>query len=200
MLIGGVTGGIGSGKSIVCEIFRQLGIPVYNADERAKYLIHYNTELKKALQNTFGNHIYQSNGALDKSKLASIIFNDKQALETINALVHPLVGNDFKQWMKQFCSQKKMVIKEAAILFESNTYRSLDFIITVIAPRELRIQRVISRDRTSREKVEKRMNNQWSDEKKTEMSDFVIINDEKQAVIPQVLNIYQQLTQHNQAQ
>ncbi len=195
MLTIGVTGGIGSGKSIVCDIFKQLGIPVYNADKRAKYLINNNENLKTALQNTFGNDIYQPNGTLDKPKLASIIFNNKQALERINALVHPAVKDDFQQWVTRLPAQNKLVIKEAAILFESNTYQYLDTVITVTAPRELRIQRVMKRDNTSRKNVEKRMNNQWSDEKKIKMSDYVIVNDEKRAVITQVLNIFEQLKQ-----
>jgi dephospho-CoA kinase len=191
----GVTGGIGSGKSLVCDIFRKLGVPVYNADERARWLMNEASEIKKILVARFGPSIYK-NDQLDRRVLAEMIFNDKKAIEFVNGIVHPAVGHDFEVWCSRYHSSP-LVAEEAALLFESGSYKKLDKLVTVFAPEEIRIKRVMKRDHTTFDHVKSRMNNQWSDEEKIKLSDFIIYNDEKSSVLEQVLNLYQQLINDN---
>ncbi len=189
MLKIGVTGGIGSGKTLICTAFSKMGIAVYNADYEAKQLISNNSYVKNKLIHTFGHKIYKPEGGIDRKKLASIIFNNKKALETINAIVHPAVEKHFKDWADTK-TDKKFVIKEAAILFESGSYKELDKIITVTAPEEVRIERVMNRDKIGRQSVEARIKNQMPDKQKIELSDYVIYNDGKQMLLPQIIEIY----------
>jgi len=190
MLKIGITGGIGSGKSIVCEIFRQLGVPIYNADYEAKLLINNNLEIKRKLTDSFGFDIYTETGILNRPLLANIIFNDKQALKTVNSIVHPAVKQHFVSWAEQNkCAP--YIIKEAAILFESGSYKQLDKIITVFAGEELRIQRVLQRDAGTREAVLARISKQMSEEEKINLANYIIYNDDNQLVIPQVLKLHQ---------
>jgi dephospho-CoA kinase len=191
MISVGITGGIGSGKTSVCRFFKTLGIPVYYADERAKWLMEHDVDLKKKITDTFGSEAY-INGILNRQFLAKTVFANDEQLKKLNALVHPAVGADTANWMQQQLHQP-YVLYEAAILFESGSYKMLDKIITVFAPKELRLKRVIERDKVSREDVEARMNKQLPDEEKMEKSDFVIYNDGSHTLISQILNIHQEL-------
>ncbi|HEX2937090.1 MAG TPA: dephospho-CoA kinase [Bacteroidales bacterium] len=183
----GITGGIGSGKSIVCALFAGIGIPVYDSDSRAKKLMNEDETIKQSLTGYFGKEIY-AEGTLNRSLLAQRIFNNKPALEFVNNIVHPAVRNDFLQWAS--CQNAPYVIEEAALLFESNAYQLLDKVITVSCPEELRIQRVIERDKTTRENVLQRIKNQLPESEKVNRSDFVIINDDQHSLIEQVNNIH----------
>lgn len=170
----GITGGIGSGKSVICKIFNSLGIPVYYSDLRAKELLNSSQEIKTALTDIFGNDLYTKDG-IDKTKLANIIFNDKSSLEKVNKIVHPIVMNDYFLWCEK--QHSEISINESAIIFEANLKDNFDYIITVTAPKEKRIERVIKRDNTRREEVISRINHQYPDELKAKESDSVIIND-----------------------
>jgi len=187
MLKVGVTGGIGSGKSTVCMIFETLGIPVYDADTRAKQLMNTDPELKTALKGYFGDGIFNDE-TLDRRQLADIIFNDPKALEMVNSWVHPAVASDFEHWCIQQTSP--YVIEEAAIIFESGMAQRFDKVILVTAPERLRIERVCDRDQITPEFVRKRMDNQWSEEKKIALADYIINNDNEYLLIPQVMEIH----------
>ncbi|MBL7884254.1 MAG: dephospho-CoA kinase [Bacteroidia bacterium] len=189
----GITGGIGSGKSTVCKVFELLGAPVYYADDEAKKMLDFDTSIKSNLIYLFGNSVLNDEGTIDRKKLASIVFNDKAKLEKLNSIIHPAVASHFEEWC-QLNKSALFIIKEAAILFESNAYKQVDKIITVVAPVELKIERVLKRDATTKEDVLNRMANQMSDEEKIKKSDFVINNDEQQLIIPQVLVIAKQLS------
>ena len=186
----GITGGIGSGKSTIAKVFMSIGYPVYNSDTRAKELINSNEELINSIKLSFGDDLYNSQG-LDRKKMASIVFNNPEKLELLNSIIHPTVGKDFEKWIDS--QNTSFILKEAAILFETGIYKSLHKIILVSAPQETRIERVIKRDNTNREEVLSRMNNQWSEEKKTELADYVIDNSGNKLVIPQVLEIIKQI-------
>lgn len=191
MIKTGITGGIGSGKTSITKIFEILGVPVYNADFQAKKLINSNEAIISAISDTFGNNIYQ-NGKIDRAKLAGIVFNNKEALQKLNQIVHPEVQKDYEKWLENHadCSY---TLKEAALLFESESYKLLEYVICVYAPEEIRIERIIKRDNVSKENVLSRIQNQLSDKIKISKSNAVIYNDDKQLVIPQVLNIHKTL-------
>ena len=173
MIIVGLTGGIGSGKTTVAKQFSELGIPVYIADEEAKDLMRRSKIIKRKLIKLFGDEAYIDN-ELNKPFLANIIFNDKAYLQKMNAIVHPKVAKHFEKWvLKQNASY---VIKEVAILFENGGHKSCDLVITVTAPKETRIKRLLKRDHTTKEKINAIMKNQWTDEEKIKYSDFVIEN------------------------
>lgn len=188
----GITGGIGAGKSIVSEIFRTFGIPVYDADMMAKKLMNDHTDLKKAIIKAFGKLAYKD-GNLNRTYLAQIVFKDEENLTLINKLVHPVVINDYNHWLeKQY--NRLYSVKEAALLFESGSYSDLDKIIFVYAPRVLRINRVLMRDsHRTKSDIEIIMARQMSDNKKKKLSDYVIVNDEHNMLIPQVLEVHQKL-------
>lgn len=169
----GLTGGIGSGKTTVAKMFMAHGIPVYIADEEAKKLMESETIVNQ-VKLKFGDRIIVNN-KIDRTKLADIVFNKPEKLEQLNAIIHPLVQKHFKDWLKNHATVP-FVIKEAAILFETGGHKQCDKVITVIAPQLLRIERVILRDKSDKETVLRRINNQWSDEKKILLSDFVIEN------------------------
>lgn len=188
MLKIGITGGIGSGKSIVCDIFKKLGTPVFNADFAAKHLMNTSPNIKQKIIDTFGADIYLNSNILDRKKLASIIFNDQIALKKINAIVHPAVRDFFETWALQL--QAKYVIQEAAILFETGQIDQFDKIVLVIAPLEVKIERVMQRDKILRELVVERIKNQLPDSEKISRSDFVILNDGQQMLLPQIINIH----------
>lgn len=190
MLIVGITGGIGSGKTIVSKIFSVLEIPVYYADTEAKKIL-YLPELREKLLKIFSKDILDQRGEPDRKKISAIVFNDKEKLEQLNALIHPAVVTAFENWKQK--QNAPYILKEAAILFESGTYKGCDKIVTVVSPRDLKIKRIIARDNFTEEEVLKRMNNQMNDEEKIKRSDFVIYNDEKQLLIPQVLKIHEEL-------
>ena len=192
MLQVGITGGIGSGKSTVCKIFETLGIPVYYSDDRAKWLMVHDPELVQGIKNLLGEGAYTPDGALDRAYVAQQIFNDKEKLSGINGLVHPAVARDGYQWHH---SQKEVpyTLKEAALIFESGSYRLLDKVITVFAPKELRLERVMQRDGSDRAAVESRMNKQMPEEEKLQLADFVIYNDGSRSLIEQVMEVHQGL-------
>lgn len=186
----GITGGIGSGKTVVSKIFNVLGIPLYNADERAKWILANNLEVKEGLIQLFGKEAFQNN-QLNRQYISQQVFNDKAKLEKLNALVHPQVGLDFEKWLEGK-QQFPYILKEAALLFEAGSYKGLDKIITVYAPLELRIQRVLERDPFRNEEgVKKIMKEQIAEEEKMERADYIIYNDEKKMLIPQVMKLHE---------
>jgi dephospho-CoA kinase len=186
-----ITGGIGSGKSTVCKVFEKLGIPVFNADAVAKSITNNNKYAKSKLIDLFGNSIYHSNGVIHRKKLADIIFNNNIALQKVNKIIHPLVFEEFENWsLKQ---TTPYVVQESAIVFENKNTLRFDKIITVTSPVEIRIERCMKRDSISREQIEERMKNQLSDDEKIALSDFVIVNDNTEMILPQILNIHNKL-------
>lgn len=191
MLKIGLTGGIGSGKSTIAKIIGTLGYPVYISDLRASELINQNEEIRTRLTALFGKDIYLSSGLLDKKRLATIIFNDKEAIKQVNGIVHPVVTHDFTAWCA--AQQGPLVFFESAILFEAKLEHLFDAIILISTDMETRIQRVISRDIVSRAKVIERINNQMPDEIKQSKSNFVIYNNDDDKVVKQILSIIRQL-------
>jgi dephospho-CoA kinase len=187
MLKVGLTGGIGSGKSTVAEIFAQLKIPIYLSDDRAKDLMVNNSSVKSAVISLFGKESYVD-GELNRTFIASKVFSDQKELEKLNAIVHPALKTDFENWCKNQTSI--YVVKEAAILFESGANKGLDKVILVEAPKEMRIKRVMERDKVARNLVLARMDKQWSDKRKSELSDYIIQNDGLHLVLEQVLKIH----------
>ena len=187
----GITGGIGSGKSTVCGIFSRLGIPVFNADQESKNLLDSDPALRKLIRQNFGKSIYKASGAVDRKKLAAIVFADPARLNLLNSLVHPAVKRRFSAWVSEQ-TNVPYVIKEAAILFESGSWKDVDHVVTVLSPRELRISRVMQRDGIARSLVEERMSHQMSEEEKVKRSGSVIYNDEKKMVLPQVLKLHRE--------
>ena len=169
----GLTGGIGSGKTTIANYFKSFGIPVYIADDEARKIMQ-SVEIISAIKNVFGDTVFE-NEKLNREELAKIVFNNPEKLEKLNNIVHPAVKKHFEQWLLQHTAAP-YVIYEAAILFESGSYKNCDLIITVTAPIESRIQRVVERDKTTRELVLKRINAQWTDEQRISKSDFIIEN------------------------
>ena len=186
----GLTGGIGVGKTYVAKIFQKLGIPVFNSDKHAKLCLMNDLNLKKNIENQFGKDIY-FNGVLQRKRLAEIVFNDTDALTKLNILVHPVVKKSFRLW----CQKQKtnLIIKEAAILFESNSEKDLDFVICVSAPYDERIRRLKERDRCSENDIKQRMSQQMDEDEKQKLSNFIITNDSKQLVLPQIINIIKEI-------
>lgn len=182
----GLTGGIGSGKSTVAKHFEKLGIPVYIADLEAKKILDTTIVIDKIID-AFGEEILETE-KIDRKKLAEIVFQQPEKLQILNSIIHPEVAKHFRNWVNE---NKKydLVIKEAAILFESGSYKDCDKIILVTAPKETRIQRVIERDNISRAAIENRMANQWSEEKKEKLSDFIIINEDLAEALKSAENI-----------
>jgi len=187
----GITGGIGSGKTFVGEVFNKLGIPVFNADVQAKLCMEDNESLRHDIKDAFGDDIYK-NGSLQTKFLAEIVFNDSQALEKLNALVHPVVKKAFEDWCEK--QESNIIIKEAAILFESNSHIGLDKVICVSAAEDIRIKRVMDRDNISKQQVASRIEKQMSQSEKEELSDFLISNNGDQLLLPQILKIINQIS------
>jgi dephospho-CoA kinase len=190
MLKIGLTGGIGSGKTTVSQIFSVLGIPVFYADDVARRLMNEDEDLKKNIIQLFGENAYHGD-ALNRKFIAGIVFNDKYKLEQLNAAVHPVTIAAAEQWMKKQTSP--YIIKEAALMFESAAAVHLDYVIGVYAPQHMRLHRVMQRDHSKREEVLARMNNQIDETIKMKLCDFVIVNDEQQAVLPQVASLHEKL-------
>lgn len=190
----GITGGIGSGKSTVCQFFKILGIPVYSADDRAKWLMSNDPELKSILSKEFGEETYLSDGTLNRNFLAQTVFSDAEKVKKINAIVHPAVGKDFKFWAdKQIAPY---LLKEAALLFETGSDKDLDKVINVSSPLKIRVARVLMRDpHRDEDQINQIINQQLPDEKKNELADFVIKNSENKLLIPQILEIHKKLCQ-----
>lgn len=192
MLKVGITGGIGSGKSTVCRVFSVLGIPVFNADVEAGRLQNEDPQIGTELIGIFGSDIYSAEGLLNRKKLASIVFNDSGLLEKLNSIIHPAVHREFEKWIARN-SDFPYVIYEAAILFETGSFRNFDFTILVVADEQERIERVSKRDHSRPEDVLQRMNNQMMDKEKIKMADFVIENNDNQLIISQILKLDQLL-------
>lgn len=186
----GVTGGIGSGKTTVCRVFGVLGIPVFSADTEAREVMDIDTGIMLRINTIAGKNLY-STGTLDRTELARLIFNNNSLLEKVNALVHPVVFSRFREWVRK--QDAPYVIMEAAILFESGAHKIVDRILTVVAPVEERIERVIGRNSLSRDQVIERMRNQISDEERISLSDYVINNSENDMIIPEILKIHEEL-------
>ena len=190
MLKIGITGGIGSGKSTVANLFEVLGIPVYNADLAAKRLMNEDVAIKEKIKQQFGDDVYK-NEKLDNKYLAQIVFSSEEKLHLLNSIVHPATINDANAWMLK--QTTPYTLKEAALLFESGAAELLDYVIGVTAPAPLRLQRVMQRDNSSREDVMARMNKQMDEEIKMKLCNFIITNDEQQLLIPQVLALHETL-------
>lgn len=184
----GITGGIGSGKSLICQVFSHLRVPVYYADIEARLLMDYDPEIQQALKAILGTAVFHQ-GVLDRNRMASVIFRDKSLLDQVNSLIHPRVAAHFLGWCKHH-ADFPYVIQESAILFESNAFRDFDRIITVTAPEETRIQRVIIRKDMTPEKAAAIIRNQLTEEEKIRRSHHVIVNDGTELVIPQVLKLH----------
>jgi len=187
----GITGGIGSGKSLICRVFHVLGVPVYDADSRAKKLMTTDGILINQIKKEFGTLSYDEQGRLNREFLAMTVFNHPDQLAKLNALVHPRVGVDYEQWVSEQ-SGVKYCLKEAALLFEAGSYQTLDKVIVVVAPDELRIARVVKRDpHRSRADVERIIKNQMPQDEKMKRADVVIKNDESELLVPQILKLHE---------
>lgn len=191
-MIVGLTGGIGSGKTTVAGFFKELGVPVYVADTEARKLMSTSGEIRKEIIKGFGEEAYR-NKIPDSKFLAGIVFNDPEKLRQLNSIVHPRVQQHFLQWYKK--QKAPYVIREAAILFESGTYKDCHKIITVTAPEALRIQRVMERDKISETMVLERMQHQWPEAKKVALSDFVIENIDINQTVKEVKKIHESLNE-----
>lgn len=187
----GITGGIGSGKTTCCRIFETLGIPVYYADVRAKKLMTSDKLLKSQIKDLLGKESYYRNGRLNRGFIASQIFNNKSLLKQMNALVHPAVGRDVIDWATKQSSE--YVMYEAALLVENGSYKNFTKLIVVSCPEEERIRRVTARDGTTVKEVKARMRNQLAEEKKIAVADYVIVNDGNEMLIPQIVEIHEEL-------
>ena len=190
MMVVGLTGGIGSGKSTIAKAFAALGIAVFNSDEQAKALIANNAQVKKRIIAAFGEEAYQ-NGEYNRAYIAQIVFNNSEKLAILNGIVHPALAKYFNQWAKNQTSP--YVLKEAAILFESGSYKDCDYIITVTAPEEVRIARVMARDHCTEAQVRARMAQQWSDAQRIALSNAVIENVDLESAKEQVKRINDEL-------
>lgn len=191
----GLTGGIGSGKTTVAGIFEHLGVPVYYADDRAKAIV--DRDLKEEIMDRFGVGELDS-GDLDRKALAHIVFNDQAKLAELNSIVHPKVAQDWKDWCENRESENEpYVIKEAAILFESGAHETVDQVLVVTAPEDIRIQRVIDRDGVTEDHVKSRMNNQMDEQSKVELANHVINNDGDHSLLKQVIKIHTELVDSN---
>tara|TARA_B100001057_G_scaffold500567_1_gene616364 strand:- start:1312 stop:1896 length:585 start_codon:yes stop_codon:yes gene_type:complete len=190
MKIVGLTGGIGSGKSSVLSVFWSLGVPCYQSDIRAKKLMQQDPELINQIKALFGDDIYEGE-KLNRGKLAEVVFDDKRKLESLNAIVHPRIKEDFQLFLSQ--QNTDYVIKEAAILFETGVAEDCDVTILVTAPEDIKIERVMKREKYKVEHIKSRMRNQWSDEKKIPMADYVINNIDWDKTLKKVEEIHQKL-------
>lgn len=192
----GITGGIGSGKTTASKMFEELGVPVYYADERAKYLMQHEHFLIDEIKRNFGEEVYE-NGQLNRQLLASKVFYDKEKLSLLNSLVHPAVFRDTERWItEQEITNAPYVLKEAALIIETGSHKFLDKLIVVTAPQHIRAKRVAERDNISLADLMARMQNQLPEEEKVKYADFVIVNDsDKEHLKQQVLKIHQQLVE-----
>jgi len=183
----GLTGGIGSGKTTVAKVFQVLSVPIYDSDFQAKKLLNTNEKLKSSIIDEFGLQSYNSQGDLNRAHLASVVFESKEALDKLNSIVHPAVYEDQKRWFASLSHPYGIV--ESALLYEIGAQSRFDIMIVVDADEELRIQRVMSRDKSSKEDVSARIKNQWPQSQKVALADFVVINDNKKSIIQQVIDI-----------
>ncbi|HSH65105.1 MAG TPA: dephospho-CoA kinase [Bacteroidia bacterium] len=189
MLKIGITGGIGSGKTTVCKIFELLDVPVYYADDASKELLLHDPFIKSKILTVFGEGVLGEDQFISRKKMAERVFENEKELNKLNEIMHPAVAKHFDNWLKKQ-EAFPYILKEAAIMFESNAYLQVDKVITVTAPVDIRVKRVMKRDGTKKEDILKRMNAQLSDEEKVKRSQFVIVNDNQKLVIPQVLALH----------
>lgn len=188
----GITGGIGTGKSLVTRIFSLLAVPVYDADSRAKSIMTTDGILVSQIKKEFGVLSFRADGSVNREHLAEHVFSDPDKLNVLNSLVHPRVREDFKQWAN--AQRSAYVLKEAALLFETGSNTVLDKVIVVSAPEEMRINRVLQRDKhRTEQQVRDIMDNQWKEEEKLSRADYILVNDERTPLIPQVLELHKQL-------
>ena len=185
MKVLGVTGGIGSGKSTVCNIFKILGIPVFNSDNVSKSIL-FSEKISKEVVGLFGNHVL-SNGTLDRVKLGTLVFSNTEKLNLLNQILHPKVDEAFTYWKKK--QKAPFVVKEAAVLFESSSYKNCDWVLNISCSEIERVKRVTKRDNRDVKQIKEIIKKQWSDKKRESLSDFVI-NNENEKVIPQIYNVY----------
>lgn len=188
----GITGGIGSGKSTVCQLFGLLGIPVYFADDRAKWLMAHDPTVRAQLVEAFGPQAFDAAGQLNRAHLSDVVFNDAARLAVLNGIVHPAVRRDGLEWEAGH-SNVPYTLREAALLYESGSYTTLDRVIVVTAPEALRIQRVMTRDGLTAEQVKARIDKQWPEAEKVRRAHHVIVNDGQHGLIRQVLRIHRSL-------
>ena len=186
-----ITGGIGAGKSFVSSLFETLGIPVYNADTEAKRLMNSDRNLKAAIKQLLGNEAYHKNGRLNRKYLASRVFESSNILTALNRIVHPAVRQDFDSWSQN--QKAEYVLKESAIVFEADLAKYFKAVILVVADRDTRIERIIDRDATIKEAVISRMNNQWPDDRKIPLADYIINNDGAESLVKQVHSIHRSI-------
>ncbi|MAW65473.1 MAG: dephospho-CoA kinase [Flavobacteriales bacterium] len=191
MKVLGVTGGLGSGKTTVCEIFKTLGVPYFSSDEVSKSIL-FSLDIQKEVANLFGDSVFE-NGFLDRKKLARLIFSDESALDMLNKLLHPKVAHSFNIWKDK--QQSFFIIKEAAILFESGAYKSCDYVLNICCSEQERIRRVLLRDDRSELEIKSIMAKQWTDIQRNKNSDFSIDN-EVEKLIPQVKSIFNKLSKN----
>jgi len=194
MLKIGITGNIGSGKSTVARVFELLGIKVFYADAEAKKVMTTDKLLIDGIKKNFGNDAYLPDGLLNRKYIADIVFKSENELKALNALVHPAVFRAFDEWAKGYADEP-YVIKEAAVLFESGSYKFCDKTVLVSAPLEMRLKRVMDRDHITRAEVEIREARQFTEERKKELADYILYNDDTQLVIPQILALHRQFLQ-----
>jgi len=187
----GITGGIGSGKSLVCSIFKQLGTPIYNADDRAKTIVNTNIGLKSKIIQHFGELSY-IHGEYNRKHISDIVFSDKNKLKLLNDIIHPVVFNDWKEFCIQH-QKEKYIIKEAAIMLETESKNTVDKIVLVYSPLQLRIERTMKRDDSSEQEVLKKISNQMPEEEKLMLADYVIFNDGSTSLIEQVMDLHYEL-------
>jgi dephospho-CoA kinase len=191
MMVVGITGGIGSGKSTACQIFRVLGIPIYDADSRAKWLMEHDPPLQASIKNLLSEQAFDSDGRLNNAYIAELVFKNPALLAKLNALVHPAVAVDTSKWLEAQTSP--YVLKEAALLFESGASRNMDAVIVVHADEQIRIERVMLRNKITEEQVKDRIKRQMPETEKLRLADYVILNDGSQSLIRQVLSLHQTL-------
>ena len=191
----GITGGIGSGKTMVCRILETMQIPVYYADDAAKRLMAEDEQLKKEIQETFGKESYSDSGELNRAYLAEKVFHDPEQLKRLNALVHPAVFRDTAQWMESLSPETPYAVKEAALFFETGSNQQMDVMVTVAADEAVRIKRIMDRDGVTEQQVRERMQNQLSQEEKIKQSDVVIWNNPGDFLVPQVWELHRLLIQ-----
>lgn len=184
----GITGGIGSGKTTVCNIFKLLGVPVFEADKVAAGIMNGNKQLQSEISALFGSDILNCHGLVNRKKLADIVFKDELQLEKLNSLVHPAVRDQFLLWSEKN-SNYPYIIMEAAILFESGFHNLTDYTILITAPEDERIRRVMKRDGESMDSIKNRISRQYPENKKTELADFILHNDNKHLIIPEIIKI-----------
>jgi len=190
-LLIGITGGIGAGKSVVCRVFHALGVSIYDADSRAKLLMTEDGELKSQITNLFGKDAFGVDGNLNNKFIASQVFHDKTKLTQLNSYVHPAVKKDFGNWVSEN-SKHKYLIKEAALLIEAGSYAALNKLIVVTAPKDIKINRILARDpHRDQAQVEAIMQKQLPDNQKIAKADYVLVNDGKDMLLPQILRLHQ---------